>query len=162
MWSVKNLKKKIVVIGCGNSLLGDDGFGPAVVEKLEKAGLDAELLDAGTDETAVVKALGGCGTAIVVDAAAKKGTAPGELLEIELADGKELGKNSSVPTGAHGMDLAHALKTAKAIGNWPEKILLVGTAPQRLDGAGLSPAVEKAVAKAVERIAAIAKSRNQD
>ena len=30
----KELFRKIMVFGCGNTLLGDDGFGPAVVEKL--------------------------------------------------------------------------------------------------------------------------------
>ena len=28
--------KKILIFGCGNILLGDDGFGPAVIEELEK------------------------------------------------------------------------------------------------------------------------------
>jgi len=39
-----------VVFGCGNVLLGDDGFGPAVIEQLHRTGLAAtvQAIDAGT------------------------------------------------------------------------------------------------------------------
>ena len=29
------LKNPILILGCGNTLFGDDGFGPAVIEHLE-------------------------------------------------------------------------------------------------------------------------------
>ncbi len=40
----------VAIFGCGNILLGDDGFGPAVIEQLAGAGLPAtiRLIDAGT------------------------------------------------------------------------------------------------------------------
>ena len=30
------LQSEIVIVGCGNPLFGDDGFGPAVIEEMEK------------------------------------------------------------------------------------------------------------------------------
>ena len=41
---------KIVIFGCGNTLLGDDGFGPAVIELLEQQPLPegVRVVDAGT------------------------------------------------------------------------------------------------------------------
>ena len=30
------LHSEIVIVGCGNPLFGDDGFGPAVIEEMEK------------------------------------------------------------------------------------------------------------------------------
>lgn len=41
---------EVVVFGCGNVLLGDDGFGPAVIEALSGADLQSavQLVDAGT------------------------------------------------------------------------------------------------------------------
>ena len=33
------LHSEIVVVGCGNPLFGDDGFGPAVIEEMEKLSL---------------------------------------------------------------------------------------------------------------------------
>ncbi len=150
--------KKIAVIGCGNLLLGDDGFGPKVVRALKESGLEKILLvDAGVDETALVKALGKCDCAVIVDALVKKGAAPGELFEVDLSDGGMLDAvPATVPLGAHGIDVIHGLKIAKSIGNWPGKTVLVGTAPQKLDGIGLSAPAKLAVERAVLRIAEIA------
>jgi len=44
-------QKSTLILGCGNTLFGDDGFGPAVVHFLEKhykAPKDVSILDAGT------------------------------------------------------------------------------------------------------------------
>jgi coenzyme F420 hydrogenase subunit delta len=43
------LYPEIVVVGCGNPLFGDDGFGPAVVEELQKLQLpdNVKVIDAG-------------------------------------------------------------------------------------------------------------------
>ncbi|MCL2790842.1 MAG: hydrogenase maturation protease [Desulfobulbus sp.] len=40
----------VVIFGCGNLLLGDDGFGPAVIEQLARSSLPEtiRLIDAGT------------------------------------------------------------------------------------------------------------------
>lgn len=40
----------VVIFGCGNILLGDDGFGPAVIEVLNRLGLPGavQAIDAGT------------------------------------------------------------------------------------------------------------------
>ena len=43
--------KRVLIFGCGNVLLGDDGFGPAVIERLERRGDlpgDAHAEDVGT------------------------------------------------------------------------------------------------------------------
>lgn len=50
------LNKEILVLGCGNILFGDDGFGPSVISELKKKnnlklGIDnnnIEIIDAGT------------------------------------------------------------------------------------------------------------------
>lgn len=44
-------KKQVLVLGCGNELFGDDGFGPQTVEYLKKNNLipeNAEVINAGT------------------------------------------------------------------------------------------------------------------
>ena len=42
--------KRIIVLGVGNRLMGDDGFGPRVIDLLESTDLadDVEFRDAGT------------------------------------------------------------------------------------------------------------------
>ena len=39
---------KTVIVGVGNVLKGDDGAGPLVCQQLRRAGVSAELIDAGT------------------------------------------------------------------------------------------------------------------
>lgn len=39
---------KTLIVGIGNTLKGDDGAGPSVCEQLRRAGVAAELIDAGT------------------------------------------------------------------------------------------------------------------
>ena len=41
------LKGKVIIIGIGNIIRGDDGFGPLLIEKI-KGGLEAMCLDGGT------------------------------------------------------------------------------------------------------------------
>ena len=78
-----------VIFGCGNVLLGDDGFGPAVIESLNStAPLPADVLavDAGTGvrEYLLDYLLDPATTAariILVDAMDTPGTRPGTLQE---------------------------------------------------------------------------------
>ncbi len=88
-------KKTTLIFGCGNILLGDDGFGPAVVERLHAAYGDhlppeAEALDVGTSIREILfdlilspvkpKQL------IILDAVQQSGRAPGEVFEIGVDD----------------------------------------------------------------------------
>ena len=84
--------KPVVVFGCGNILLGDDGFGPAVVKELHASGAVpecAEVIDAGTAvreflfDIALSEQRPGL---IVVIDAVDAGRIPGEVFEIPLDD----------------------------------------------------------------------------
>lgn len=84
--------KPVVVFGCGNILLGDDGFGPAVVKELHASGAVpecAEVIDAGTSvreflfDIALSEQRPGL---IVVIDAVDVGRCPGEVFEIPLDD----------------------------------------------------------------------------
>ena len=39
---------KTIIVGIGNTLKGDDGAGPLICEQLRKAGIAADVIDAGT------------------------------------------------------------------------------------------------------------------
>ena len=84
--------KPVVVFGCGNILLGDDGFGPAVVKELHASGAVpecAEVIDAGTSvreflfDIALSEQRPGL---IVVIDAVNVGRPPGDVFEISLDD----------------------------------------------------------------------------
>jgi len=83
--------KDILVIGCGNPLLGDDGFGPAVIESLEAQSIASDhlgLLDAGTSVRELLFDLlvspKKLHTLILVDAVLQPNALPGDILPILL------------------------------------------------------------------------------
>ncbi len=85
-------RKPVLILGCGNILFGDDGFGCAMVEHLQAQFEVPEsvcLLDAGTGVRKLLFTL--CLSAVrprrilIVDAV-DMGRAPGEWFEIEPAD----------------------------------------------------------------------------
>lgn len=138
----------LAVIGIGNILLGDDGFGPYVVELLH-AQWDfpdsVALLDAGTPGLDLVSYLHGRQAAILVDAVTAVGP-PGAL---RLYRGADLEKMAPQPrVSPHDPAVHEALQIAELAGDRPH-VLLVGVIPQstRL-GVGLSAAVRDAASAA--------------
>lgn len=88
----------VVVLGCGNTLFGDDGIGPRAVAELarecdQKSGPDGGVafLDAGTSVRTLLADLLLSGASprrlVVVDAVMEPGRAPGSILEWPLRDG---------------------------------------------------------------------------
>ena len=146
-----------VILGCGNTLLGDDGFGPAVIARLHEIGLPeaVQAIDVGTsireqlldyllDPRLRPPML------VVVDAAYQEGLAPGELRFChprELCAGK-----------AHDFSL-HQFPTVNLLGELAEEsgmqVVLVlaqaATLPETI-APGLSPAMASAVTAACQLI----------
>ncbi len=85
-------EKRTVILGCGNSLFGDDGFGPAVVEYLLShydIPEDIYVMDAGTGARKVLFTLSLSSERpekIVIIDAVDKGKTPGEFFELPLDD----------------------------------------------------------------------------
>lgn len=83
-------QKSTIVIGCGNILLGDDGFGPRVIEHLKKNYVIPPktcVIDAGTGVRKIlfdlILSLKKPGKIIIIDAIDKDKN-PGEVFEILL------------------------------------------------------------------------------
>jgi coenzyme F420 hydrogenase subunit delta len=83
--------KKCVVLGCGNPLLGDDGFGPKVIEHLEALGpppATTAFVDAGTAVRDILFDLllspEKPQQLIIVDTGHHPEKAPGEIFEIHV------------------------------------------------------------------------------
>lgn len=80
-----------LVLGCGNPLIGDDGFGPAVIRQLEEAYAIPEsvaCIDVGTSVRDILFDLilseKKPHRIIIVDAADSPGITPGEIREITI------------------------------------------------------------------------------
>ena len=139
-----------VIVGCvGNLLRGDDGFGPAVAERLTGLPEGAEVVETGIGGIALLQELlAGCEGLVLIDAV-DRGEAPGTVFVIE----------PEVLDGGHMPDLHLAnpervLTMAKAMGALPERVLIVGCQPAEVDELqrGLSPAVSRAVDVAAARV----------
>ena len=146
--------RKVRILGLGNVLLGDDGFGPYVVRQLiarwELPG-DVDVLDVGTPGSDLIPYLTDSRAVIVVDtvsSAAPPGT-------VRLYRRAELAAAPLAPrTNPHEPGLFEALATAELVDQAPEDILLVGVVPEEVTaGTGLTDAVRAAVDSAIEQIA---------
>jgi coenzyme F420 hydrogenase subunit delta len=139
---------KIVIAGCGNPLFADDGYGPAVVEELQKLTLpdDVAVIDAGLGgphfifpllDPEVTKKL-------IIICAADFGTEPGSITRLRVED---------LPPGsyrdAHSWDLAEPLMRIKD----RIEITVIGCQPKRVTDPemeiGLSDEVLMAIPKTV-------------
>lgn len=145
-----------LVIGCGNLLRGDDAAGPLVVRRLGGRYCPADLrcLDAGTAGLDVVLAMQGAGEVTIVDAC-RSGAEPGTILELSGDDLAEI--DSSIGLSIHDLRWSDALAFGRT--------LFVGEAPASLrvwlvegaafePGSPLTPAVDQAVDRLVERLLA--------
>lgn len=148
--------KPTLILGCGNILFGDDGFGCAVVEFLEEnypVPADACVLDAGTGVRKLLFTL--CLSSVrperllIVDAF-DAGRQPGELFEIDPSEIPFIKMDDFSMHQLPTSNLLRELQTGVEV-----RVLACQTAPlpQQVNP-GLSEAVQLAVPRATERIAA--------
>ncbi|HEY2774969.1 MAG TPA: hydrogenase maturation protease [Candidatus Binatia bacterium] len=145
----------IAVIGIGNVLLGDDGFGPAVIALLAARWylpVDVELIDAGTPGLDLAGLLCGRDYVIFVDAVAAAAE-PGTLCcfrNHELSAALALRPRVS----EHDPALAEAIAIRDFVGAGRLEVLMVGATPESVGiGVGLSAAMSRAASAAAEEIA---------
>ena len=149
-------KPKLVVIGLGQELRGDDAVGIEIVRRWEleypeKANLpDIQVEIAGLAGLDLLNLMEGMQAAILVDAV-QSGAAPGSLHELGT---EELASFEAGAGSAHGWGVAETLAMAEAVGNaLPGKLLLLAVEAEDMSlGAGLSPAVQGVLPQAVERL----------
>lgn len=147
---------RVLVIGCGNPLRGDDAAGPVLVRRLWDRGLPegVRCADGGTGGMDVVLQMRGVPEVILVDAC-RTGAEPGAIFEVPGAE------VANVPPLA-GINL-HALRWdhALAFARWllregrPERVTAFLIEGATFDvGAALSPPVDRAIDTVVELLAA--------
>ncbi len=148
--------KRVVVFGCGNTLFGDDGFGPTVAGYINRNYSlpdDVYVMDAGTGVREILFNMvlyqGGPKKIIVVDAV-DKGKAPGEIFEIDLDD---IPYNKTDDFSMHQMPSSNMLKDLRDFCGIEVKVLVcqTGHVPAEVE-TGLSEEVERAVKIVSDRI----------
>jgi Ni,Fe-hydrogenase maturation factor len=120
-------RPKRLVLGLGNRLVGDDGFGSAVIEMLRaRPGLPAnvELVDAHTDVLAHVETLGSYDDVVLVDVVIDGSGSPKSTHEGDPGSPKpngEGGSGSPKPNGEGGGSPGDvAVVNEETFMRWPE------------------------------------------
>ena len=141
--------RSIGVVGLGNVLMGDDAFGPWVVQVLLAEHVFAEdvaVNDLGTPGLDLVPWVTNLEALILVDTV--RSEAPPGTIRLYRRD-DILKHPPQTRLSPHDPGLKEALLTAEFAGQAPREVLLVGAVPERTEmGVGLSPAVQGAVSPA--------------
>ena len=140
---------RVLVAGVGNVLRRDDGFGPAVAAALGSLPDGVKVVETGIGGIALVHELMDGWDGLVLVDAVDRGAAPGSVFLIR----PEVGDAVHVPD-VHLANPERVLTMAKGLGALPERLLIVGCQPAETDelGEGLSPAVERAVGVAAQKV----------
>jgi hydrogenase maturation protease len=143
------------VLGLGNVLMQDDGFGPFTVEHLRAHYVfppSVEVIDVGTPGLDLIPYVTRTDALIFIDTVKARG-APGEVRSYRKTE--MLARPPGPRTGPHDPGVKEALLIAEVAGDGPRDVLLVGVVPEKVDyGVALTPAVRRAVQPAATLVIA--------
>lgn len=148
-------KWRVLVLGVGNLLLQDEGFGVRVIQAMEERRValppDVTLLDGGTAGFALLNPIAEAEKVVVVDVV-RGGSPPGTLYRF---DTREIGVRRMPMDSLHQVDLYQVLEALEQLGERPEQVVVIGIEPKVIDvGLELSPEVAAKVDRAIELVLA--------
>jgi hydrogenase maturation protease len=135
--------KRILILGVGNILFTDEGFGVRVAEELEQKyefSDNVTVLDGGTLGLKLMGPIMESDYLIIVDIVLNDGRA-GEIFRLL---GEDLNKACAFKNSLHQTDLLDTLAQCSIIGNVPDDVVLFGIEPVNYKdmSAALSPELE--------------------
>ena len=144
----------ILVLGLGNTLLSDDGVGPALLDQLSSSAQrwegQVEFMDGGTQGLALLGRLSGRKALIIVDAV-KTGAPPGTVHRMTLAELRNV--NPGHASSAHEGNAGELLAAAQLVDELPDRLFVVGVEPKKIaTGYGLSAPVKRALPEASKEV----------
>jgi hydrogenase maturation protease len=144
----------VLVLGLGNTLLTDDGVGPALAEHL--AGTEdhwngqVEFVDGGTQGLALLGPFAGRRALIILDALTT-GAAPGTIHRFTLPELRTVTPVRGA--AAHEGNAGELLNAAELLDELPDRLFVVGVEPQEIrTGFGLSASVKDALPDAAFQV----------
>ena len=150
---VEEKRAPILVLGLGNMLLHDDGFGPALLNQLatsDRWNGEVEFVDGGTQGLALLAHLSGRRALIIVDAL-KRGATPGTVHRLTLPELQELSPGRA--SSGHESNAGELLAAAQLLDELPDRLFVVGVEPEKIDtGIGLSETVQEALPSASDQV----------
>jgi hydrogenase maturation protease len=146
---------RVTVLAVGNTIMGDDGVGLAVLERLQAVRPDPriEYVDGWTGGLELVPVVADAGRLLVLDAVAGpstgSGNGPGTVVRLS---GDQLPRLLSAgKLSPHQVGLLDVFAAARLLGREPDVVEVVGVVPESVElRVGLSAVVAAAVTGAVE------------
>jgi hydrogenase maturation protease len=134
-------KRKIAIMGVGNTLHKDEGVGIHIIRALEKvkkhydALKDVDLIDGGTGGLLLLKLIEDYDTVFIVDATLAGGK-PGDIY---LLSPEQISKSpdSQHMFSAHDIDLTYTLQVGRELGMQTE-VIIIGVEPKEYTTHGLN------------------------
>jgi hydrogenase maturation protease len=140
----------ITVLGLGNIMFGDEGFGIEAARRLQTENTlppEVEIIDGGTQGIYLLNFVEAADYLLVFDALIPTG----EGVKVYTYRDDELPAIIHRKMSAHQVGLSELLTLAQLHGKVPKEIVLIGVPPQNLDmGVGLSAAIEGLLPEALE------------
>jgi hydrogenase maturation protease len=153
---------KTLILGAGNLLLSDEGFGVHFVRYLQSHHSlppDVELLDAGTLGLMVGHKLEEADRVYIVDAVAALG-APGTCIRYAKED--FLLHRIPIKLSPHQVGVQEMLQVSQMRGRCPEEIYLLGIIPFSLEpGTELSPMLQRRLSELAAQLVSELSVRNR-
>ena len=144
-------EEHIVVLGIGNVLWADEGFGVRCIEALQREWTFAphvELIDGGTQGLYLLPNVQSATRLLIFDAI-DYGLEPGTL---KLVEDDEVPKfMGAKKMSLHQTGFQEVLSLAQLTGHYPQQVLLIGCQPEELEdyGGSLRPIVRQALEAAL-------------
>jgi hydrogenase maturation protease len=155
---------RIAVVGLGNVLMGDDGFGPYVAHLLEawyEWPDDVQVVELGTqglDLTPYVRGVQG----LLVLSSIHRGGAPGTLHRLErteIMDRELPNREPSLRNSPYEPGLRNLVLTLQFTGGAPSDVWVLGAQPESIElNGGLSDSVKPVLPRAVSEALGILKT----
>ncbi|MFW6334831.1 MAG: hydrogenase maturation protease [Desulfosalsimonas sp.] len=146
-----------LILGCGNPLFGDDGFGPGVIEHLElnhRLPEHAACIDAGTGVRDILFDIllseKKPSRILIIDASSQEGRSPGEISEIDI---ENISPEKTSDFSLHQFPTTNMLKELRDSTEVDVRVLVVE--PEYIPDEirpGISAAVSAAVPEMCRRI----------
>jgi len=142
----------ILVLGLGNTIMTDDGFGVRVMETLASRYRfhgDVRLLDGGTLGLDLLPHLENIDNLLIIDALEMQ-SAPGTVFRL---DGADVPRAFASKLSVHQMGVQDLLAVSELIGHLPPELVVWGVQPECIEmGTELTPTVAVALEPVIEGV----------
>jgi hydrogenase maturation protease len=146
-------EKKVMILGIGNLLFTDEGFGVRVIQRLMEEyefTPAVTLVDGGVLGLNLLGVISEADELIVVDAIRNRGT-PGDLYRLE---GEAIPERIRAKNSLHQVDFLEALTLCKALDKAPPNTVILGVEPSDIETLGieLTPLLRNKIFPVIEMV----------